>query len=153
MNVSLGSASPIKRDAVKKALPNCELQLHHIESGVPPQPVGKAQTEEGAKNRCAGAKARAVGPVDLCIGIENGMWEEKGVMVDGAAIVIDDGRNVTVIWSDVLPIPAGHPGGPNGEWSLLKDPHSVLTQGQRPRAAFLADALSKWAKERDITNV
>jgi non-canonical (house-cleaning) NTP pyrophosphatase len=106
VDLSVCSASAIKRDAVKKALPDCQLQVYNVESGVPPQPVGKVrvlrfifllltlsslrrrlrrcerfsnrsrvsnftdESSQGAMNRCKGAKLRAVGPVDVCIGIE-----------------------------------------------------------------------------------
>jgi hypothetical protein len=34
--------------------------------------------------------------------------------------------------------------GPDGEWSMLKDPHSVLTNNKRPRRMFLSDAIEVW---------
>ena len=51
-----------------------------------------------------------------------------------------------VIWTDELDIPSNRPfgHGREGEWSSLKDPHSVLTGGVRPRQAFIADALHQW---------
>lgn len=79
-------------------------------SGVPEQPVGKAQTLEGASNRCNGARQAALesgAEFDLCVGIENGMWKSESGdgMVDGAAIVVEDARDGRwVVWSDEVRI-------------------------------------------------
>ena len=48
-------------------------------------------------------------------------------------------------FSDALDIPPKDKrpfeGGRNGEWSVLKDPHAVLTQGKKSREEFLVEAL------------
>jgi non-canonical (house-cleaning) NTP pyrophosphatase len=147
--VALGSGSEIKIAAVAEAFgPSWEvLTVSHAESGVRPQPVGKEETLLGATTRSAAARA-AHPEADLAIGIENGMWERQDDATcpweDGACVVITSRGGVSfAVWSDTLPIPRQHPyqRGPNGEWSKLKDPHSVLTNGARPRQAFLRDAL------------
>lgn len=124
LRITLGSTSAIKREAVEAAFPGCLVQQHNVPSGVPEQPVGRAQTEQGARNRCSGALKAAVGPVDLAIGIENGMWREASGegFVDGAAVVVHRiGSDEPILgWSDVLPIPADHPPGDAGMWSALK---------------------------------
>ena len=154
MRVALGSTSYIKKDAVCTVWKDCQITQFGVSSGLPDQPIGKAQTLEGARNRCVGAMREAGdGSWDMAIGIENGMWQEVeeekekagGKWVDGAGIVINDGSKEHVVWSDTIDIPAtGHPRGPNNQWSVYKDPHSVLTQGKRPRARFLSDAISQW---------
>jgi hypothetical protein len=57
-----------------------------------------------------------------------------------------------VVWSDVLEIPPNPPfeKGPEGEWSILKDPHVVLTGGKKPRAKFLTDAIDEWRKSHSV---
>lgn len=76
--------------------------------------------------------------------------------MDAAAIVIirknsskqEEGSfSESVVWSDTLEIPSECEKGPNGEWSILKDPHIVFTNGKRSRVEFLRDALSKWRSE------
>jgi hypothetical protein len=39
-------------------------------------------------------------------------------------------------------------GGPNGEWSSVKDPHSIITEGKRSRADFIRDAILAWKKNK-----
>mmetsp|Transcript_30432 Transcript_30432/g.33998 ORF Transcript_30432/g.33998 Transcript_30432/m.33998 type:complete len:265 (-) Transcript_30432:49-843(-) len=146
--IVLGSASYIKKEAVTRAWPFASVQALHIPSGVRPQPIGKNETKKGAMNRAYGAK-RKKRQANYWIGIENGMWEtKKDHWVDGACIVIiiAGKKSNVVLWSDTLVIPPVRPfeKGPNGEWSILKDPHSVLTNGARPRVDFLADTLCKW---------
>jgi inosine/xanthosine triphosphatase len=52
-------------------------------SGVPPQPMGDAETRLGARNRALGALAAAAasGAVDFAVGIEGGCGEEFGELV------------------------------------------------------------------------
>lgn len=108
---------------------------------------------------------------DFAIGIENGMWPaaasgglqagEAGAdgdaWVDGACLFVlfrgrdgqqEEQQQSRVFWSDTIEIPPvearvamGIDPGRNGEWSVLKDPHAVLTKGKRTREAFLYDAL------------
>ena len=83
------------------------------------------------------------------------MWKDERLnkFVDGACIVVIervDGKNdkgekqedkETVLWSDTIEIPEEFPKGPNGEWSLYKDPHSIITQGKKSRQQFLTETL------------
>jgi len=102
-------------------------------------------------NRAKGSM-RACPEAEAWFGIENGMWEDcNGKWVDGACIyVIVKGEvDPHIIWSDTIEIPLlGTPfyqkKGPNGEWSELKDPHSVITQGKRSRRMFLSDSIDQW---------
>lgn len=148
-----------------------ELTCYSARSGVPEQPIGQDQTREGAFNRAIDAQRNVGKDYDLTIGIENGIWQiTDDSWVDGACICIlprgwegdlssalaavtdeDDCINTqqrihpVFLWSDVIVVPPVEqrpfPVGPNGEWSALKDPHAVLTNGARPRGEFLRCAL------------
>ena len=93
-HILLGSTSIIKKDAVEmgfgEALAN--LQCFSSQSGVPSQPIGRAQTRLGAFNRAVHAISLAKGPITTttstdntsspaafhyAIGIENGMWNQR----------------------------------------------------------------------------
>eukprot|EP01089_Gocevia_fonbrunei_P009509 TRINITY_DN21829_c0_g1_i1.p1 TRINITY_DN21829_c0_g1~~TRINITY_DN21829_c0_g1_i1.p1 ORF type:complete len:167 (+),score=36.33 TRINITY_DN21829_c0_g1_i1:49-549(+) len=147
----VGSSSLIKRNAVSDAFSGYEVKtVPEFESAVPPQPVGKQETEKGARYRAFVAK-KIIPTANIWIGIENGMWQDDkdNTWVDGACIVIlvcgkDGNHSEAVIWSDVIEIPENYPKGPNGEWSIDKDPHRIITNGKRPRAQFLSDALTAW---------
>ena len=166
--VTLGSGSAIKIEAVNEAFASIVEQSRvkivpviDAVSGVRPQPIGKAETKTGARNRAIFAAQRHPGCA-FSIGIENGMWEEDegnpSSLVDGAFVVclcISHNRQTAatdvldefVEQSDVLPIPQERPFpcGRNGEWSVLKDPHSVLTGGAKPRKSFLVPPLVRIA--------
>jgi hypothetical protein len=93
----------------------------------------------------------------VALGIENGMFkDDAGKWVDAACIVIyykpqgEDKYQHAVIWSDTLDIPSDCEKGPNGEWSILKDPHVVFTNGKRPRAKFISDAITEWITKNNI---
>lgn len=154
MKVVVGSASAIKLAALQKVYPDASVSGVEVVSAVPPQPVGRPQTEEGARHRAVEAH-KAKPDADLWVGIENGMYqvEHEGQLkwVDAACIVVickKEGGNVeSVVWSDEIDIPADFPKGPEGEWSVLKDPHNEITQGKRPRASFISDALLAWKNE------
>ena len=150
--VGLGTGSALKIAALQEALPEGATVVPNpdAESGVRPQPVGREETEHGAVNRAAATKT-ALPDLDAWVGIENGVWLAGAAAPEGCAredaaciaVLFADGTELRV-WSDALPIPdRGLPfkGGPNGEWSELKDPHAVLTSGARPRQAFLRDAI------------
>jgi inosine/xanthosine triphosphatase len=147
MKVVVGSLSEIKLAAVREALGDkAEVEGVDVESGVPPQPVGAAQTLEGARNRAREAlKLRP--DADMAIGIENGMFEvDDDQWVDVAMLVMLSPATEAVSLTDSLPIPADFEKGPNGEWSVHKDPHSIVTGGKRSRKDFLCDALKKYFK-------
>eukprot|EP01063_Lacrimia_lanifica_P006350 TRINITY_DN13844_c0_g1_i1.p1 TRINITY_DN13844_c0_g1~~TRINITY_DN13844_c0_g1_i1.p1 ORF type:complete len:176 (+),score=36.57 TRINITY_DN13844_c0_g1_i1:55-582(+) len=162
--VCVGTGSKIKIAAAQAVLPDAEVvAFPAAESGVPPQPVGRAQTETGAVNRVKGAVAHCP---DACawVAFENGMWPQEppreGYVGEDAACVVLVVRNdltggraaptaagttTHVVWSEALAIPKDLPfkRGPNGEWSELKDPHAILTDGAKPRQAFLVAALAQ----------
>ncbi len=93
------------------------------------------------------------GLVQIKPGIENGIYptnaEESEQWVDAACIVIITKHQHHVLWSDelVLPPVEERTPGPDGTWSVLKDPHIVATHGRRSRAQFLSDAMAQWKKQ------
>lgn len=151
--IGLGSASQLKIAAVKQVFPHAEILCVDAPSGVPPQPIGKEQTQQGATNR-AMTVLEQLPDCDLWIGIESGMWKKEGAggggEEDAAFIVMLVADKTTpwgymphVILTEAIDIPpvAQRPFsvGPNGEWSVLKDPHQVLTG--KPRQEYIEDAL------------
>jgi len=142
--VVVGSSSAIKISAVSECYSDDKVEgVPDFQSGVPPQPIGKDQTIQGATFRANHAK-NVKSHADIWVGIENGMFQmDDGKWVDAAAIVIiKKNGDQFIIWSDSIDIPNNMEKGPNGEWSILKDPHIVITG--KPRAKFIAEAIKKW---------
>jgi inosine/xanthosine triphosphatase len=88
--VVVGSANPVKLDAVRAVLTRlmmkCEVVSASVESGVPDQPFGDDETIRGASARAQAALT--AGGADLGVGIEGG--------------VVDDGvRMRTCAWAAV----------------------------------------------------
>lgn len=75
MHVAVGSGNPVKRDAVRRALPDATVERVAVESGVSEQPWGDDETVAGARNRAE----RALGDAhDLGVGLEGGVAERTG---------------------------------------------------------------------------
>ncbi len=118
MLVIVGSSSGIKLKAVKTCFPDHVVKgVDNFESGVPPQPIGKSQTIQGARYRAEYAK-KSEPEGDIWIGIENGMFQDLNQKwLDAAAIVIlERDAGESIIWSDCIEIPDGMEKGPCGEW-------------------------------------
>lgn len=64
MEVVVGSASAIKLEALRQVYPNATVSGVDVVSAVPPQPIGRAQTEEGTTSLLvsAGCLALACAP-------------------------------------------------------------------------------------------
>eukprot|EP01119_Soliformovum_irregulare_P021616 TRINITY_DN7234_c0_g1_i1.p1 TRINITY_DN7234_c0_g1~~TRINITY_DN7234_c0_g1_i1.p1 ORF type:complete len:174 (+),score=51.49 TRINITY_DN7234_c0_g1_i1:60-581(+) len=152
--ICLGSESKIKLDALRSVFPEASVRsVRAFVSGVAEQPIGKPVTYDGAKYRAVAA-SKEDPSADLWAGIENGMYRnDQDVMVDAACIVLllktENGMTEEVLWSDELVIPPNMKKGRNGEWSYLKDPHIVVTNGKRSREQFIADRLRQWKEERN----
>ena len=90
---------------------------------------------------------------DLWIGIENGIFKEGEVWMDAASIVVIGNQKRFgneqrwSFWSDSIQVDHDMQKGRNGEWSILKDPHFVVTKGKRGRIDFIADALIQWKSD------
>eukprot|EP01083_Nonionella_stella_P162190 532231_1 len=169
--IALGSGSAIKKKVVEDTFDSKATVLPlRFASGVPEQPVGKKQTMEGALHRAN--KAKELQPdASIYIGMENGMYREEQQDNDASdifdhwfdigciVIIYKNEKNELVediVWSDALPIPVkstkecltkdGKAAKNDGNytWSPLKDPHSELTNGKRPRKMWLLEAMQKW---------
>ncbi len=96
--VAVGSKNPVKEEAARRVIhyywPEAEILTLAVESGVPPQPWGVAETIAGARQRALAALQRTA--ADLGIGLEGGVEEipeAGGVFLSGwAAVALPDGR-------------------------------------------------------------
>eukprot|EP01084_Bolivina_argentea_P130654 230634_1 len=177
--IALGSSSYIKKKVVEETFSKNKCTIFGLKfpSGVPEQPVGKKQTQQGAKYRAD--KAKELKPnAFIWIGIENGMYRQPPMQQNdkqtnifdywfdvGCIVIIYKNKNneliEDVIWSDSLPIPIdaakecltedGKAAKYNGNytWSPLKDPHYELTNGKRPRKLWLLESLKKWKEKME----
>lgn len=95
-HIAAGSTNPVKiaavRAATARAFPAAQVVGLSVDSGVPDQPWGDAETRRGALNR-ARAVLAATG-ADLGVGLEGGMLEtEMGLMTCAWCVIVDpDGR-------------------------------------------------------------
>ncbi len=93
IRVVVGSENPVKIAAVRAVVlrvwPDCEVVGHAVASGVPAQPFGDVETQQGALTRAREALARVSG-ADLGIGLEGGVVEEP------------DGRMRSCAWAAVV---------------------------------------------------
>lgn len=71
MHIAVGSGNPVKRDAVATTHETATIEAVAVESGVSEQPVGLAETIEGAETRAE--RALAATDTDLGIGLEGGV--------------------------------------------------------------------------------
>lgn len=80
--VAVGSTNPVKLAAVRAVFQRLEPRTHvdgiAVASRVPDQPIGDAQTIEGATNRAHAARAAL--DADLGVGIEGGVVDAAGGM-------------------------------------------------------------------------
>jgi inosine/xanthosine triphosphatase len=77
MRVAVGSENPVKREATASTLPAATVVAVQVNSGVPDQPWGEAETARGAANRARGALA--VGEYDLGVGLEGGVVRVESI--------------------------------------------------------------------------
>lgn len=106
LHVAVGSTNPGKIKAVKtvceQAFPGCTVTGIEVPSGVRVQPLGAAETAEGARNR-ARAALQTVPGAQLGMGLEGGM-ELDGQLIHCAVIVSAEGRE-NLAWSVSFPLP------------------------------------------------
>lgn len=98
-HIAVGSTNPVKIAAVQavavRAFPRATVGGLSIDSGVPVQPWGDAETRRGALNRARAALAAA--GADLGVGLEGGMLEtELGLMTCAWCIIVDAGGRIGV---------------------------------------------------------
>ena len=98
-HIAVGSTNPVKIAAVgvvaARAFPTAEVIGLSIDSGVPEQPWGDAETRRGALNRARAALTNT--GADLGVGLEGGMVEtEMGLMTCAWCVIVDPGGRVGV---------------------------------------------------------
>jgi inosine/xanthosine triphosphatase len=76
MRVAVGSGNPVKRDAVATVVDG-DVVAVPVDSGVPEQPRGHAETVRGARTRAR--RALAAGEFHVGVGLEGGVAEFDGV--------------------------------------------------------------------------
>jgi inosine/xanthosine triphosphatase len=91
-HVAVGSANPVKiaaaRAMIARAFPGAQVSGVDIDSGVPTQPWGDAETRQGALNRASAALAAAGS--DLGVGLEGGLVDtELGLMTCAWCVIVD----------------------------------------------------------------
>ena len=115
MNVLVGSTNPVKRRAVLAVVDDgWTVSAVGVESNVPEQPRGQAETRRGAENRARGALASG-DPDDraderrLGVGVEGGVARLEGCeglhLVNWAAAT--DGDRLTRATGPSFPLPDG----------------------------------------------
>ena len=73
VHVAIGSENPTKVAAVERVVPDAQCTPVAVDSGVPEQPWGRAETVAGARNRATAALAAT--DADFGVGIEGGVAE------------------------------------------------------------------------------
>jgi inosine/xanthosine triphosphatase len=108
--VAVGSANPVKVQAVKEALRYVWPSKHwsviglDADSGVSAQPIGDDQCRTGALNRAQ--SARAAPDVEFGVGIEGGVVQRHAQWYDVAwVVVLDDHGRQGMAASLLLPVP------------------------------------------------
>lgn len=107
MRIAVGSGNPVKRDATERVLSDAKIVAEPVPSGVPEQPIGRAETRRGARNRAE--RALRSGSYDLGVGLEGGV----------AAVDDADGD------------PAGEPSSPTDADDLYLIMWGAVTDGDR----------------------
>ncbi len=92
MRIAVGTDNPIKaravRNVMRKVFPGAEVVSLKVGTGMPSQPVGDAETRQGAMNRAHAA--RIATKADWGIGIEGGVIETEVGMMTCAWCAIED---------------------------------------------------------------
>lgn len=106
LTIAVGSTNPAKssavRDLCERAFPGCTVVALEVPSGVPEQPIGPAQTAEGARNRARAALA-AVEGARLGFGLEGGV-DAEGHLINCVVAVSAEGRE-NQVWGVRFPLP------------------------------------------------
>ncbi len=108
--IVVGSTNPVKiaavRAVVARCWPQCAVEGTAAESGVPAQPVGDAQTIEGARTRAISA-LRSNASADLAVGLEGGVVVEpdEAMRTCAWAVACDRDGKSSVGGSLSMPLP------------------------------------------------
>jgi non-canonical (house-cleaning) NTP pyrophosphatase len=71
--IALGTQSALKVDAANRAFVGRAIHAYDVPTGVPEQPIGMAETKQGAMNRARAALAEDP-QAEVGVGVESGMW-------------------------------------------------------------------------------
>ena len=113
MHVAIGSGNPVKLNAVAGVVPDASATAVAVDSGVPEQPWGRAETVRGARNRAEAALSATT--ADYGVGIEGGVAERD-----------DPGGVWLVMWAAVTDGSAVHFGaGPSVQLPTPVDPETA----------------------------
>jgi non-canonical (house-cleaning) NTP pyrophosphatase len=165
MNITLGSSSPLKLEAVAAAckVTGITAAINGIatDSGQNAQPIGFIETINGAQTRAE--QALKLYPTHTVIGIENGILVGPDTLLDIAVVVIltpDDQQFVAVSRSVHFPFKylalAKQKGLATTTIGQLiaeelggeaNDPHATLTNGKVTRVQLLTEAVAKALKK------
>ncbi len=108
-HIAVGSRNPVKlaavRAVVERIQPDARVEGVEVESGVPDQPMGDAETQRGARNRALAA-LQLTG-AELAVGLEGGVVEvAEGRMRSCAwAVVVDRAGREGLGGSLSMPLP------------------------------------------------
>ncbi len=96
IKIVVASRNPVKMEAVKEGLSvflNTEIEIHGVtvQSGVPDQPMGNAETLQGAEIRVENAQVQYPG-YDYYVGVEGGVEDTQSELMAFAWIVISNGK-------------------------------------------------------------
>lgn len=154
MRIAVGSGNPVKRDAVATVVDG-DVSTVAVDSGVPEQPRGHAETLRGARTRAH--RALAAGEFDVGVGLEGGVAEFDGTdglflvmwaaATDGEQTGVGGGPSLRLPTEVAEPVREGEELGPvmddrEGRAGVGRDDGAagVLTDGRIDRTAALAAA-------------
>lgn len=121
-NVIVGSTNPVKlatvEEAFQLAFPTAEFDYTTLAaaSGVPDQPLGQAETKQGATNRAEACRAAYPG-ADYFVGLEGGLEE-------------NDGSHWAFAWMCVVDIQGTAGFGRTGSFRLPLQVSELIAQGK-----------------------
>eukprot|EP00928_Gymnodinium_smaydae_P034753 TRINITY_DN24563_c0_g1_i1.p1 TRINITY_DN24563_c0_g1~~TRINITY_DN24563_c0_g1_i1.p1 ORF type:complete len:180 (+),score=40.64 TRINITY_DN24563_c0_g1_i1:49-588(+) len=106
---ALGTKNPGKKEACELCFkewpsPSYKLECVSTPSGVSDQPMGLEETTLGAKNRAQKALEAVEGAV-IGIGMESGLVEMEGMLMDFCVTSVFDGTRHSIGVSSMFPLP------------------------------------------------
>jgi len=109
MKVCAGTRNPSKVKGIKQAFENffnnIEILFRDVGSEAPPQPIGLDEIIKGARSRALRAH-KIIGQCDFSVGVEAGIFELKGTVMDlQAAVIIDKNAQESIGLSPSFPLP------------------------------------------------
>jgi len=106
IKIAVASRNPVKMDAVKEGLSvflNNDIELHGVlvQSGVPDQPMGNAETLKGAEIRVENAQFQYPG-YDFYVGVDNLLnYKQKNPIINAEDPFVK-GFDDSLIWGPLM---------------------------------------------------